>query len=142
MAAISGSTALQRRASPRTTPAKSSSRLRLVVTRRLGRTSRFNPAHRLAFATACLIFVVFLVVTVAQAVVASRQIRIDDLRQQLANSVAINENLQLQRAELTEPSRILSIAEGKLGMASPAKISYLAPVTPADLHLTSKAPTR
>ena len=84
----------------------------------------------------------FLSVTAAQALVASRQVRIDDLRQQVANSVATNEGLQVQRAALTEPSRVLSIAEHKLGMIAPAKVTYLAPVSPADLRLSSKAPGR
>jgi cell division protein FtsL len=84
----------------------------------------------LAFFAASLVVVTCLVVVSAQAIVASRQIRIDTLRQQLATSVAQNENLHVQRAALSSPSRILQIAEHRLGMTAPAKVTYLVPVDP------------
>jgi cell division protein FtsL len=80
-----------------------------------------------------------LLVASAQAIVASRQIRIDDLRQQLATSVAVNENLEVERAALTSPIRILSIAEHKLDMTTPKSATYLAPVQPSALQPAAKA---
>jgi cell division protein FtsL len=128
MATVAGNTAFQRREVQSEPSGKGRSRLRLVVTRRLGRPSRVHPAHRLAFFAAALVVGVCLVVVAAQAIVASRQIRIDNLRQALATSVAQNENLQVERAALTAPDRILQIAEHKLGMAAPNKVTYLVPL--------------
>jgi cell division protein FtsL len=128
--AINASSALPRRDAAPQVQGRPRSRLRLVVPRRL-RLSRLLPAHRLSLAAAALVVGVCLLVVSAQAIVASRQIRIDNLRQQLATSVATNENLAVQRAAYTAPTRILQIAEHKLGMIPPKSVTYLVPVTPA-----------
>jgi cell division protein FtsL len=132
--AISPSPALQRREAPSEGHSRPRSRLRLVS--RLSRPSRRPPAHRLAFVASALVVGVCLLVVSAQAVVASRQIRIDNLRQQLANSVATNENLAVQRAALSSPTRILQIAEHKLGMIPPKSVTYLVPINPLSVHFT------
>ncbi len=116
--------------------------LRIVGDRRRNRSPKFLPKHRLAIVSVGLLVSVCLLVAAAQAVVASRQIRIDDLRQQLATAVAANENLEVQRAALIAPARILSIAEHRLGMTSPKQITYLVPVQPSALEPPSKAATR
>ena len=121
---------------------KAPSRLRLVVTRRIGRGRRISPTHRLAFFAAAVIVGVCLLVVVAQAIVASRQIRIDNLEQGLASSVSTNERLQVDRATLLAPTRILSIAEHKLGMVSPAKVTYLVPVSLDAVPPASKVPAK
>jgi len=73
-----------------------------------------------------------LVVTAAaQALVASDQQRIDGLQVRLAQTIVEQQNLQLSRAELESPLRVLQIAEGQLGMLAPGSESFLAPVNPA-----------
>jgi hypothetical protein len=67
---------------------------------------------------------------VAHAFVASDQQRIDALQGQLATTLAQQQNLQLSRAALESPVRVLNIAEHDLGMISPGSVSYLAPVDP------------
>ncbi|HXZ83147.1 MAG TPA: hypothetical protein VED84_05290 [Acidimicrobiales bacterium] len=69
-------------------------------------------------------------VAAGQAFVAAQQVHLDRLAQQLATSVARDQNLQLTRAELESPSRILAIAERQLGMVVPRAVTYLVPVDP------------
>jgi cell division protein FtsL len=66
----------------------------------------------------------------AHAFVASDQQRIDNLQAQLTETLAEQQGLQLSRAELESPTRLLKIAEHQLGMVSPSSVSYLAPVNP------------
>jgi cell division protein FtsL len=138
---VAGNTALERPVTPGD-GARARSRLRVVVARRFRWSSRFRPAHRLAFVAATLLVGIFLLVAASQAVVADRQIRIDNLQQQLATSVAQNENLEVQRAALTAPTRIFRIAEHQLGMVAPSQVTYLSPVTPdtPGAATTAKAP--
>ena len=70
------------------------------------------------------------VVAAGQAFVAAQQVRLDRLDQQLSASVAKGETLQLTRAQLESPSRILSLAEHQLGMVVPVSVTYLVPVDP------------
>ena len=71
----------------------------------------------------------FLVVTAGNAVVTSTQLQVDVLNTALANALTTNQNLQLQRAELESPDRILSLAQHRLGMSTPKSVKYLWPVT-------------
>jgi cell division protein FtsL len=70
------------------------------------------------------------VTAAAHTFVASDQQRIDALETQLSQALAAQQNLQLSRAELESPSRVLAIAERRLGMVSPAAVTYLAPAQP------------
>ena len=70
------------------------------------------------------------VTATAQALVASDQQRIDTLQGQLTLTVAEQQGLQVSRAELESPLRVLHIAEDRLGMVEPASASYLVPVNP------------
>ncbi len=72
-----------------------------------------------------------LIVAAGQAFVAAQQVHLDRLEQQLATSVARAQNLQLARAKLESPSRILVIAERQLGMVVPKSVTYLVPVDPS-----------
>src|SRR5580698_5272059 len=130
MATPSTNTAATREeaAHPRAVPARS--RLALVVTRRFGGMSSRHRARRVVFASATLVIGVLLTVTAAQAVVDAQQVRIDNLQQQLVQSVATNENLEVDHANLLSSSRILGIAEHRLGMVAPASVTYLSPVNP------------
>ena len=70
------------------------------------------------------------VTAAAHTFVASDQQRIDALQSQLTQALAAQQNLQLTRAELESPVRVLAIAERQLGMVSPASVTYLAPADP------------
>jgi cell division protein FtsB len=70
------------------------------------------------------------VTAAAHTFVASDQQRIDALQTQLTETVAQQQDLQISRAELEAPVRVLNIAEHELGMVAPGSVSYLAPVNP------------
>ncbi len=70
------------------------------------------------------------VTAAAHTFVASDQQRIDILQGQLSQTLAEQQDLQLSRAELESPLRVLAIAERQLGMVSPESVSYLPPVDP------------
>jgi cell division protein FtsL len=115
-----------------------------VVDRRL-RASR--SVHRQANVLRALgvMFVVgaLAVTAVAHTLVASDQQRIDTLQSQLAQSLTNQQNLQISRAELESPLRVLSIAEHQLHMVAPGSVSYLAPVNPGpSVEQSAKAAAR
>lgn len=68
----------------------------------------------------------------AHALLAATQIRADGLQSQLASAVATQQNLQLQRADLETPARVLWLAEHRFKMVSPSGVSYLQPVNPGE----------
>ena len=72
----------------------------------------------------------FGVTAAAHTFVASDQQRIDALQVQLGQALATQQELQVARAELESPSRVLAIAEHQLGMVSPGSVTYLSPVSP------------
>jgi hypothetical protein len=67
---------------------------------------------------------------VAHALVASDQQRLDTLQSQLTQMLIQQQGLQLTRAELESPVRVLHIAENQLGMVVPPSVSYLPAVDP------------
>ena len=103
---------------------------RVLGPRELAERARRRAVGRLAAASVGVLVVAMLAIAGAQALVASRQLRVDALQQGLANAVATNEQLSVRRAQLEAPTRILAIARGALKMSSPGTVSYLAPVDP------------
>ena len=64
--------------------------------------------------------------------IAENQFKLDNLQQQASTQQANYERLRLSVAQLESPSRIVSVAEGELGMHQPGSITYLpATTTPA-----------
>jgi cell division protein FtsB len=112
--------------------ARRGNEVRLAVVGRHGLEAR--RARRRARATLILAVVVvigaFFLLAAGQALVAAQQVHLDQLNEQLATSVAKDQNLQLARAQLESPSRILAIAEHELGMVVPRSVTYLVPVDP------------
>jgi cell division protein FtsL len=66
------------------------------------------------------------------AVLAVTQIRADNLRSELATAVARQQNLQLERADLEAPGRVLWLAEHRFKMVAPGQVTYLEPVNPGE----------
>lgn len=113
---------------PRPGQGADGTRLNVVRARRLQARVALRRARLLVALAAVIIAGALLVVAAAQAEVASQQLRIDSVNQQLSSAVATNGNLELERADLSSPSRILQISEHRLGMVSPASVTYLSPV--------------
>jgi len=60
-----------------------------------------------------------------RVLIAENQFKLDNLQQQAAVQQEAYERLRLAVAELESPARIVSVAEGKLGMQQPGSVSYL-----------------
>ncbi len=102
-----------------------------VVERRRDRTRSVRRQARLLRTMGVLLVVGALGVTAAaHTFVASDQERVDALQLQLSQTLAAQQDLQIARAQLESPARVLYIAEHRLGMVAPGSVSYLAPVNP------------
>ena len=106
--------------------------LRLVENQARRRAGRRRLLVILGIATAA---VVCLALVALHVLIAENQFRLDRLQQQAATEQASYEKLRLQVAQLEAPARIVSQAEGQLGMVQPTSVTYLPatttpPVTP------------
>ena len=111
-----------------------------VVDRRLAASRSSRRRANLLRGLGVLLVVGALVVTAAaHTLVASDQERVDTLQAQLTQTLAEQQDLQLSRAELASPVRVLDIAERQLGMVSPGSVSYLSPVDPGPSVLQAGA---
>ncbi len=73
--------------------------------------------------------VVGLALVALHVLIAENQFRLDHLQQAAATEQASYEKLRLQVAQLEAPARIVSQAEGRLGMVQPASVTYLPALT-------------
>jgi cell division protein FtsL len=110
---------------------------------RFARSERRRARILLAMAAA-VIAIAFLIVGAANIVVTSRQFHVDSLSAAVSAAVVENQDLQLQRAQLETPQRIISIAEHRLGMVMPKSVTYLPaqplPPVPAASHASAHKP--
>jgi len=113
--------------------------LKLVEGRRRRGWPVRSPGARSLAAVAAAVLVVFGVVAL-HAELAQRQFSIDRLDQQLAQQEARYQPQRLQVAQLGSPSRIVSIAEGTLGMREPTSVTYLTPTAASVARAGRHAP--
>ncbi|MCU1492983.1 MAG: hypothetical protein JWO62_747 [Acidimicrobiaceae bacterium] len=111
-------------------PAPDRTALRVLGERELALRARRRHVSRLIALSAAVVVAALLVVAGAQALVAERQVRLDGLQQELASAVSRNQSLDLSRATLSAPSRVLGVAERQLKMVSPGTVVYLKPIDP------------
>ena len=64
--------------------------------------------------------------------IAENQFRLDAPQQQTATQQADYEKLRLHVAELESPARIVSVAEGRLGLQQPGSVTYLPAISTGD----------
>jgi len=107
-----------------------SPRLDVLDRRDAAAQSRRRQATILRSLGALLVVGALAATAVAHAVVASDQQRLDTLQSQLTQTLIRQQGLQLARAELESPVRVLHIAENQLGMVVPSSVSYLPAVDP------------
>ncbi len=134
-ARTAGASAAQGAAQPDARPDRraEAARFRVLTARDLQARARRRRARAVAAVAGTLLIGSLLAIAIAQALVASQQIRLDSLEQRLAAAVATNQELQLQRAELASPARILDLAKRELGMITPGDVTYLPAVAPSRL---------
>ena len=123
-------------ARPRQSPAPTSAerrraRLRLVDPQVLVRRAGRRQSRILLGVSACVVAAALLVVAAANSLIVSQQIRLDNVRSEVATALSQEQNLQFQKATLESPARILAIAEHRLGMVAPKSVTYLTPVAPS-----------
>jgi cell division protein FtsL len=108
-------------------PEQTRRHLRLVEREARRRTNRRHAIVSVAIAG---IAVVCLGLVALHVLIAENQFRLDQMQQQAAVQQERYEKLQLQVAQLEAPARIVSVAEGPLGMRLPGSVTYL-PATSA-----------
>lgn len=91
------------------------------------RRARRRRARLILALSAVVVAGAMLAVAAAGSVVVSQQLRLDAVHAQVEAALAQDQSLQVQRASLQAPARILSIAERQLGMVAPATVHYLTP---------------
>jgi cell division protein FtsL len=96
--------------------------LRLVETQARRRAGRRRLLVALGIS---IVAVVGLALVALHVLIAENQFKLDRLQQQAATEQASYEKLRLQVAQLEAPARIVSEAEGQLGMVQPASVTYL-----------------
>ena len=83
------------------------------------------------FATSLAILMSAMAMVIAfNSVLSSKQVKLDIIGQQLNKQVISNQNLNLEKADLQSPARILKIATTNLKMSYPSQITYLQKVNP------------
>ena len=112
-------------ASPRRPPR---ARLEVLPGKEELRRRRSHRISRLLIAASVAVIIVALLATVAaHSYIAEQQFNLDNLRQTASEKFAKNQELELRIAQLQQPSRIVGIARGKLGMIPPPSVMYLSP---------------
>ncbi|MGH9169283.1 MAG: hypothetical protein ACRD0Z_00165 [Acidimicrobiales bacterium] len=102
--------------------------------------ARRRQARVLLALSALCVAVPLMIAAIGHALVAADQVRTDSAQSRIVAALQTQQNLQLQKAQLTAPSRILSIAETELHMVTPPAVSYLSPVNPGKSVLQSHKP--
>ncbi|MGH9304903.1 MAG: hypothetical protein ACRDZ5_10905 [Acidimicrobiales bacterium] len=104
-----------------------------VVDRRHVRARAEQRRARLLIVLAALVVAGgLLLVAGGRAIVASDQIKLDGLQSQIGSALAVQQELQLERARLQSPERIETIAQRQLKMVTPSSVVYVAAVDPGE----------
>ncbi len=106
--------------------------LDVVDQRAIAERSRRRQARFLLSLAALFIAGPLVLAALGRAIVASDQVRSDGLQSQIAQALQVQQDYQLQKAELVAPARVLAIAEKRLHMVTPTQVTYLRPVNPGE----------
>lgn len=101
--------------------------LRVVPPKRVGPLVRRRRARLLMVTVGLMIASGMFAIVGAQVVLTQRQLRLDQVDQAISRLSISNGQLALDVASLQSPARIVSEAQSRLGMVSPASIVYLFP---------------
>ena len=125
--ALKREAASPRRATGKSEPTPQS--LGVVDRRRVVERARRRQARMLLVVSAGLVSVALVVAAAGHALLAATQLRADNLQSAVSGALTTEQNLEVQRATLETPSRILAIAEQRLKMVLPSGVAYLEPVS-------------
>lgn len=121
-------TALTERASPRQ-EGRGRPSLGVLDRRHVLERARRRQARLLVLLSVVVVAAGLTIAALGHAMLAATQVRADALSSQVNRALTREQNLELSRAQLETPSRVLSFAEHKLKMVSPGGVSYLEPVS-------------
>lgn len=107
---------------------EAASRLSIVSARRLKAQALKRRVRALSALAGALFAATLLIVVASQALLTSEQMRLDQLTQAQFQAATNGQNLELERSQLSSPTRILNVAEQRLKMISPTSVTYLEPV--------------
>jgi len=113
---------------------------RVLTARDLAARAKRRRARAVYVGSGVVVIGSLLAIAIGEALVSSQQIRLDQLEQRLSAAVAQNQELQLERAQLASPARILDLAKRQLGMVAPSSVTYLPAVLPGQLTGAPVAP--
>ena len=98
----------------------------------------------LLFLSAAVLAGAMTIAALGHAMLAASQIEGDGLHSQLAGAIATQQNLQVERAQLETPSRVLWLGEHRFKMSAPTGVTYLVPVNVGEsveqAHESHRAP--
>ena len=86
---------------------------------------RANHRYLVASVVIAGVAAVCMALVVLHVLIAENQVKLDDLAHRISTQQAQYERSRLAVAELEAPSRIISVAEGPLGMRQPGSVTYL-----------------
>ncbi len=113
----------------RVQPPRKSGGLKVVSARRIKAATQRRRARALLIAAGTFVVLAVFTIGMAQNMLGTQQVRLDNLRDELTAATQKNQDLLLKRAQLEAPARILQLAEHRLGMVTPKSVVYLTPVT-------------
>ncbi|HTW08023.1 MAG TPA: hypothetical protein VME46_10955 [Acidimicrobiales bacterium] len=108
---------------PRTEEGAPAERPQLYLVRRAPRRRRTR--HLFVPAVIGALAAVSMGLVALHVLIAENQFKLDNLQDQANAAQSSYEHLRLGVAQLESPARIVSVAEGQLGMQQPASITYL-----------------
>ncbi len=104
--------------------------------------ARRRQARALYFLSGGVLAAALTVAAAGHAMLAATQLRSDTLQSQLAGAVSTEQNLELRKAVLESPSRVMSLAEHRYKMVAPSGVTYLQPVDPGESVLQAHEAAR
>jgi cell division protein FtsL len=102
---------------------------------------RANRRHLLISAAIGAVAMVSMGLVALHVLIAENQFTLDNLQQQANTQQASYERQRLSVAQLESPSRIVSVAEGKLKMQQPGSVTYLPATSTPGEGASSADPT-
>jgi cell division protein FtsL len=115
-----------------TKPRREARRLEVLDRRHLRARAERRQVRVLVTLSGLVLVGALVIVAAGHALLASDQVRVDSINSAVASALAKEQNLQLERAELESPSRVLAIAKTELKMVTPSSVVYLPPVNPGE----------
>ena len=122
------------RSRPRHAPAaraEAGPRLQVVASGRKAAPGGRRRVRVLSWAGVVVVAAALLAVVASQAALAQGQFRLQRLQARAAAEQDRYERLRLQVAELESPSRVVAVAQERLGMVPPPDVTYLSPSGPS-----------